>query len=34
VIDRHGRIAFKQVGPITPQILQRQILPLVEKLRR
>jgi len=34
VIDRHGRIASKQVGPITPQILQRQILPLVERLRR
>jgi cytochrome c biogenesis protein CcmG, thiol:disulfide interchange protein DsbE len=34
VIDRRGRIAFKQVGPITPQILQESILPLVEKLHR
>jgi len=34
VIDRQGRIAFKQVGPITPEILRQQILPLVESLRR
>jgi cytochrome c biogenesis protein CcmG/thiol:disulfide interchange protein DsbE len=34
VIDRQGRIAFKQVGPITPEILRQQILPLVENLRR
>ena len=34
VIDRQGRIAFKQVGPITPGILRQQILPLVESLRR
>ncbi|MDE2167751.1 MAG: DsbE family thiol:disulfide interchange protein [Alphaproteobacteria bacterium] len=34
VIDRDGRIAFKQIGPITPTILDGTILPLVEKLRR
>ena len=34
VIDRGGRIAFKQIGPITPAILGGTILPLVEKLRR
>ena len=34
VVDRQGRIAFKQIGPITPQMLQHTILPLVEKLRR
>jgi cytochrome c biogenesis protein CcmG/thiol:disulfide interchange protein DsbE len=34
VIDRRGRIAFKQVGPITSEILRQQILPLVESLRR
>jgi cytochrome c biogenesis protein CcmG/thiol:disulfide interchange protein DsbE len=34
VIDRQARIAFKQVGPITPEILRQQILPLVENLRR
>ena len=34
VINRQGRIAFKQVGPITPELLRQQILPLVESLRR
>ena len=34
VIDREGRIAFKQIGPITPEILDKTILPLVEKLRQ
>lgn len=33
VIDTRGRIAFKQVGPITPEILDRTILPLVARLR-
>jgi cytochrome c biogenesis protein CcmG, thiol:disulfide interchange protein DsbE len=33
VVDRHGRIAYKQVGPITPQILETAILPLISKLR-
>ena len=33
VIDPQGRIAFKQVGPITPDILDRTILPLVKRLR-
>ena len=33
LVDRQGKIAFKQVGPITPQIWRRTILPLVEKLR-
>ncbi len=34
VVDRAGTIRFKHVGPITPEILERQILPLVERLRR
>jgi cytochrome c biogenesis protein CcmG, thiol:disulfide interchange protein DsbE len=33
VVDARGRIAFKQVGPITPEILERTILPLVAGLR-
>ncbi len=33
VIDRQGHIAFKQVGPITPQILETTILPLVARLQ-
>jgi cytochrome c biogenesis protein CcmG/thiol:disulfide interchange protein DsbE len=33
VIDREGHIAFKQVGAITPAILETTILPLVARLR-
>ena len=34
IVERILAQLFGTVGPITPQILQRQILPLVEKLRR
>lgn len=34
VVDREGRIAFKHVGPVDGEILQRKILPLVERLRQ
>ena len=34
VIDRAGRIAFKQVGPITPEIYRDKIAPLIEALRK
>ena len=33
VIDRHGRIAYRHVGPLQPRDLERTILPLLEKLR-
>lgn len=33
VVDSRGRIAFKQVGPITPKIVETVILPLVSTLR-
>jgi cytochrome c biogenesis protein CcmG/thiol:disulfide interchange protein DsbE len=33
LVDRSGRIAYKQVGPITPEILDRTILPMIERLR-
>jgi cytochrome c biogenesis protein CcmG/thiol:disulfide interchange protein DsbE len=32
VIDRDGRIRHKQVGPITPQVLQDTIRPLIARL--
>jgi len=32
VIDRNGRIAYKLVGPITPEALEKTILPLIRKL--
>lgn len=33
VVGADGRIAYKQIGPVTEDILQRIILPLVAKLR-
>jgi cytochrome c biogenesis protein CcmG/thiol:disulfide interchange protein DsbE len=32
VIDKSGTIRYKQIGPITPEILHEKILPLVKKL--
>lgn len=32
LIDRHGIIRFKHIGPLTPDILRRRLLPLVETL--
>jgi cytochrome c biogenesis protein CcmG/thiol:disulfide interchange protein DsbE len=34
VIDRDGRIAYKQIGPIPPQVLEEKILPLIRKLQQ
>jgi cytochrome c biogenesis protein CcmG/thiol:disulfide interchange protein DsbE len=33
VIDAQGRIVHKQIGPITAEVLQSTILPLIRKLR-
>jgi len=33
VIDRQGRIAFKQIGPVNRRILDETILPLIARLR-
>jgi cytochrome c biogenesis protein CcmG/thiol:disulfide interchange protein DsbE len=33
VVDARGRVAFKQVGPITPEILEGTIEPLIARLR-
>jgi len=33
VIDRAGRIAYKHIGPVNPDVLNNKILPLIEKLR-
>ncbi len=32
VIDKRGVIRYKQIGPITPEALEKTILPLVRKL--
>ena len=34
VIDRDGRIVYKQIGPITPRILDEKLLPLIRSLQR
>ena len=34
VIDRDGRIAYKQIGPLTPEALRDAIIPLINRLRR
>jgi cytochrome c biogenesis protein CcmG/thiol:disulfide interchange protein DsbE len=31
LIDREGIIRYKRVGPLTPQILQDTLLPLIQK---
>jgi cytochrome c biogenesis protein CcmG/thiol:disulfide interchange protein DsbE len=34
VVGPDGRVAYKQVGPITPAVLTGKILPLIARLRR
>jgi cytochrome c biogenesis protein CcmG/thiol:disulfide interchange protein DsbE len=34
VVDRHGIIRYKQIGPITDEALQQRILPLVRELQK
>ena len=32
VIDKQGMIRYKQIGPVTPEALEKKILPLIRKL--
>ena len=34
VIDRRGVIRYKRIGPLTPDIVKRKVLPLVDELNR
>ena len=34
VIDKQGVIRYKRIGPVTPDIMQNKILPLVNELNR
>ena len=34
VIDRQGLIAYKQIGPVNREVLEKPILPLIGKLRQ
>jgi cytochrome c biogenesis protein CcmG/thiol:disulfide interchange protein DsbE len=33
VVDKRGTIRFKHVGPVTPELLQSKLLPLVKELQ-
>ena len=33
ILDRSGVIRYKHIGPITPEVLQADILPLVDRLK-
>ena len=33
VIDKAGVIAYKQIGPVTDEVLRNKILPLVKRLQ-
>ena len=34
VVDKHGKIRFKQVGAITPDVWRDQLAPLIDRLER
>ena len=34
LIDKNGVIRFKQIGPLTPDIVQKSLLPLVKELNK
>jgi cytochrome c biogenesis protein CcmG/thiol:disulfide interchange protein DsbE len=34
IIDREGVIRYKHTGPITPEVLEKKIIPLVKELQR
>jgi cytochrome c biogenesis protein CcmG/thiol:disulfide interchange protein DsbE len=34
VIDRQGRIRLKLTGPVTPEVIQKTLLPLIQELNR
>ena len=34
VIDRNGIIRYKRVGPLTPEIAQKKLRPLIEELSK
>jgi cytochrome c biogenesis protein CcmG/thiol:disulfide interchange protein DsbE len=34
LIDKHGVIRYKQIGPVTPEVLSEKLLPLIKELNR
>ena len=33
VIDKKGTIAYKQIGPITEEVLRDKLIPLIKRLK-
>jgi cytochrome c biogenesis protein CcmG/thiol:disulfide interchange protein DsbE len=33
LIDKQGVIRFKQIGPVTPEVIERKLLPLIKRLQ-
>ena len=34
VIDKNGTIRYKQIGPVTAEVLERKILPMIRELQK
>lgn len=34
VIDRDGRIAYKHIGPLTPEFVREKLIPMIEQLQK
>jgi len=34
IIDRNGRIAYKQIGPMSPRDVEETIMPIIDRLRK
>ena len=34
IIDKRGIIRYKRIGPVTPELIQQKILPLIKELER
>lgn len=34
LIDAHGRIVYKHIGPLTPRVINDKLLPLIQKLNQ
>jgi cytochrome c biogenesis protein CcmG/thiol:disulfide interchange protein DsbE len=32
LIDKHGVVQYKQIGPFTPELLQETLIPLIQRL--
>jgi cytochrome c biogenesis protein CcmG/thiol:disulfide interchange protein DsbE len=33
VVDKKGKIIFEQIGPLSPEILENELFPLIDRLQ-